>query len=65
MLLDLELIVDPPPCETCPLTTLCREQRQACEQFKSFVTFGGRRWRAEARVPSCEQYERLFRDIAA
>src|ERR1017187_3981287 len=34
-------MLDEPPCDLCPLAGECRAHRQACEQFKSFVMYGG------------------------
>jgi hypothetical protein len=59
--LDLELIIDPPPCECCELAARCRANSEACEQFHSFVVFGGRRWRTEPREPSTEIYGKIFK----
>ncbi len=51
------------PCETCQLVSQCRAQQLACDAFKSFVTYGGRRWRAEPRVPNAELYAKIYRAV--
>jgi hypothetical protein len=48
------------PCEDCPNWAACKAQL-ACAAFECFVATGGRRWAAEAREPSREAYERVFR----
>jgi hypothetical protein len=63
MLLD-ELVFDESPCELCPLIARC-SQGQACAAFESFIRYGGRRWRTEAREPSVELYARIFRKPGA
>jgi hypothetical protein len=55
---------DEPPCMLCPLAKQCRHGLQACEQFRSFVMFGGRRWRKEDRVPSAQIYEKIYSEAA-
>jgi hypothetical protein len=49
------------PCDTCPLIAQCRDQQQACEQFKSFYERGGEKWKAEPRVPSMAIYRKVFK----
>jgi len=55
-------MLDEPPCDLCLLAAQCRAPSQACEQFKSFVMFGGRRWRTEPREPSAEIYAKVYRE---
>jgi hypothetical protein len=50
------------PCDLCPSTARCRARLEACGQFKSFVAYGGRRWRAAAREPNHERYAKIFRE---
>jgi hypothetical protein len=54
-------LLDEPPCALCPHIARCREGRLACEAFAVFAKYGGRRWRKEAREPSAEIYQRVFR----
>jgi hypothetical protein len=53
-------VFDDEPCLLCPLAARCRRRFEACEQFASFVSYGGRRWRKEARKPSTEIYARIW-----
>ncbi len=57
-------MLDEPPCDLCPLAGECRAHRQACEQFKSFVMYGGRGWRTQSREPSVEIYHKVFKEAA-
>lgn len=57
----MEDAFDEPPCMLCPLVARCRANLEACEQFESFVRFGGRRWRKEGRIPSVEIYAEIYR----
>jgi hypothetical protein len=41
---------DEAPCELCSHAAVCKTGN-ACPAFDAFVQFGGRRWRALARVP--------------
>jgi hypothetical protein len=50
------------PCDACPIVRRCRESRLACGQFRSFVSYGGRRWRSHAREPSAAIYSKVFRE---
>lgn len=54
-------MLDEPPCDLCPLAAECRYRLEACEQFRSFVMYGGRRWRSEPRLPSAEIYAKVYR----
>lgn len=45
--------LDESPCELCPHAAACGTG-DSCPAFASFVQFGGRRWRKEARVPDGE-----------
>jgi hypothetical protein len=51
------------PCDTCPLIAQCRDQQQACEQFKSFYERGGEKWKTLPRVPSMAIYRKVFRPV--
>jgi hypothetical protein len=56
---------EPAPCETCPLVARCKRRLEACGQFASFVSYGGRRWRSESREPSSEIFAKIYRDGSA
>jgi hypothetical protein len=56
-----EIVIDESPCELCTSAARCRLRLEACEQFKSFVMFGGRRWRSEPREPSAEIFAKIYR----
>jgi hypothetical protein len=57
---DPDPVFESSPCECCPLAAQCRAELLACEQFRSFVMFGGRRWRKEPRAPSAQIFEKIF-----
>ena len=59
-----ELVIDESPCELCANFARCRHRLEACEQFRSFVMYGGRRWRSEPREPSVEIYAKVYRQSA-
>jgi hypothetical protein len=62
--LELDWRYEAAPCETCPNAAACRAGL-ACQQFTSFITWGGRRWRAEERKPTEQLYHRIFHEEAA
>ena len=46
-------MLDESPCELCPHAAVCKTGA-VCPAFDAFVDYGGRRWRALARVPDVE-----------
>lgn len=46
-------------CDLCPHRARCRSG-DSCDAFASFVQWGGRRWRNEARKPSRKMYKQIF-----
>lgn len=60
----VQWVYEESPCDLCPSTARCRARLEACDQFKSFVAFGGRRWRSAAREPSRELYAKIFRETS-
>ena len=60
-----EWFYDIGPCDCCPLASQCETYSHACEQFRSFVTFGGRQWCTAARDPNPELYAKIFRQTGA
>jgi hypothetical protein len=48
------------PCDTCPHAAPCRDQQQACEQFKLFYERGGETWKTAPRLPSMAIYRKVF-----
>jgi hypothetical protein len=57
--------VEESPCELCPHAGRCRAQLLACDAFLSFVTYGGRRWRTEAREPAAWMYRKVYGEAVA
>lgn len=57
-------VYDVSPCETCPRASQCRDQLQACEQFRQFFLHGGRQWTSAPREPSREIYLQIEADHA-
>ena len=53
-------VFDEPPCATCPHFARC-SLGLACQQFESFYSVGGRKYRTLPREPSAEIYRRLFK----
>jgi hypothetical protein len=48
------------PCDSCPLTARCRDEKLACAQFSLFYRRGGEKWKAEPREPSRMLYQKIF-----
>jgi hypothetical protein len=55
-------MIDELPCDTCPNIARCRKHSEACESFRDFVRYGGKRWRSAPREPSADIYQKLFRE---
>lgn len=53
-------LLEPSPCDSCPLNTRCRDEQLACDQFQAFYLRGGTGWRLAPRQPSAEIYGKVF-----
>jgi hypothetical protein len=49
------------PCDNCPLTARCRDEKLACAQFRLFYRRGGKKWKTEPREPSARIYRLVFK----
>jgi hypothetical protein len=54
-----DIVFELEPCLGCPHRARCRTG-QACDAFATFVSFGGKRWTKEERVPNLETFRKIF-----